>query len=360
MEKVAVTKYNRKSGVEILRLFCMFGIIICHTFSSGEELTGINKYLCIFFNSSFNAGYGVVCFMLITGYYGIKLSLDKFNKIYSTIYVCSIITIILMLAFGKPSGLDILTRLIPVSSRSVWYASCYIYLMLLSPFLNKLIASMSQKTYRALLAVLIAIFYIAPTFLYFDIMGDKGKGIVHMITAYLIGRYLKLYPVKIKKSVLWSGLILLIAFCFAGNVLATFVARDISWPFSRDCTIVTLLVSVCALLIAVDSDFISKPVNIFASKVFYMYLLGQVPALIVRFINLSDYYDSMVYVPMILATSALSMLLSFAFAEILQYPVALFGKALEVIEKTGIKIYKKYQPKILELTKDKLNIFIQG
>lgn len=360
MEKIAVTKYNRKSGVELLRLFCMFGIIICHAFSSGEELTGINKYLCIFFNSSFNAGYGVVCFMLITGYYGIKLTLDRFNKIYSTIYVCSITAIILMLAFDKPSLLDILTRLIPVSSRVMWYASCYIYLMLLSPFLNKLVASMSQKTYSILLAVLIAIFYIAPTFLYFDIMMDKGKGLVHMITAYLIGRYLKLYPVKIKKNVLWSCLILLIAFCFAGNVLATIVARDISWPFSRDCTIVTLLVSVCALLIAVDCDFVSKPINVFASKVFYMYLLGQIPVLVARFICLSNYIDSMVYVPMILAVSALSMLISFVIAVILQYPVKLFGKALEFIEKTGIKIYKKHSPKILDLTKDKLKIFIQS
>lgn len=352
------SKFDRKSGVEILRLFCIFGINICHLFSSGEELTGVNKYLCVFFNSSFNAGYGVVCFMLITGYFGVKLTLDKFNKLYSTIYICSLATLGYMLVFADLTKLGILKYLIPVTSKAMWYASCYIYLFFLSPFINKLVEAMSKKTYQALLGVLIALFYIAPTFLYFDIMQDKGKGLVHMLIAYLIGRYLKLYPIKISKGALWGCLAALIAICFAGNVFATIIANDISWPFSRDCTIITLLVSICALLIADSYAFVIKPINIFASKVFYMYLLGFVAHYLGTLINLNNYYNSPVYVPLILGLSAASMIICFIFAELLQYPALLMSKLMSIVEKQVVKIYNKLMPTFKGLAADTLGKYI--
>ena len=88
---IPVLKTKRASGIEFLRLLSLFGIILCHALSDGKSLTGINKYFCLLANSGIHAGVGVVCFMLITGYFGANFSLRRFNKTYSVIYICSLV-----------------------------------------------------------------------------------------------------------------------------------------------------------------------------------------------------------------------------------------------------------------------------
>ena len=62
---------NRKSGIELLRILCMFGIVYMHTFGSMlETVHGGNMALAVFENALFNCG--VSCFVLISGYFGIK------------------------------------------------------------------------------------------------------------------------------------------------------------------------------------------------------------------------------------------------------------------------------------------------
>ena len=62
---------NRKSGIELLRILCMFGIVYMHTFGSMlETVHGGNMALAVFENALFNCG--VSCFVLISGYFGIN------------------------------------------------------------------------------------------------------------------------------------------------------------------------------------------------------------------------------------------------------------------------------------------------
>lgn len=45
---------------------------------------------------------------------------------------------------------------------------------------------LEKSTYRKLLMLLILLFYAFPTFLYYDIIGDKGKGLCLLLLLFII------------------------------------------------------------------------------------------------------------------------------------------------------------------------------
>lgn len=339
-------KAKRASGIELLRLISLFGITLCHMIGSGETLAGINKYFCLFANSGIHAGVGVLCFMLITGYYGAHFSLKRLNKTYSVIYICSIVCLgCSILAYGF-SPMTALKSLIPVTSRRWWYASCYIYTLLLSPFLDRVAEKIDKKSFQKLLALLLTLFYVLPTFLYFDINDDKGKGLANMIIIYLLGRYLKMYPLKISNKTLWITLTSLIAVSFAGNCAVTIITQDIHWPFGRDCTVTALGIAVTLFLLCLRMKFVSKPINFIAKNAFYIYLLDFHMPFLKEQLNISQFEKSALFIPICITFVLGVMLISFAASLILQYPARLFEKILELIEKLVIKIVNRISPKL--------------
>ena len=71
--------------------------------------------------------------------------------------------------------------------------TCYVVLYCFSPYLNRLVHNLSQKSYKQLLLLWGFFFVFAPTILFFEIQNDTGKGIINVTLAYLIGQYLKTY-----------------------------------------------------------------------------------------------------------------------------------------------------------------------
>lgn len=334
-------KKHRNSSVELLRIFALFSIVLTHTIGGGKNLSGINMYFGLFANTFFNAGTGVVILMLITGYFGAHLTQKRFNNAYSIIYICSLFWLVLDIVFKTATMKSIIFSFIPVTTNFLWYASCYIYTLLLSPFLDKAADAMSKKTYQAFIGLTLVLFYLVPTFLYFDIAGNKGKGLVHMVLAYFIGRYLKKYPPEITKKTA-----LLIAggtyiFAFAGNLAATVVRHGVlSYPFSRDCTATTLIEAAALLIAATKTEFTLKGVNFFSSKIFYIFLLE--PHDLVRpFFDVNDHAQTPLYILLIFGFTVLEIALAFGIAELLQFPAMLIEKVMQLVEDAALKIYNK-------------------
>lgn len=85
---------QRDSGVEFLRIICMFGIIFMHTFGIFyNKASGICLMAGIAINSLFNMGVSI--FMLISGYIGIWFSLKKLVRLESTILFYSVFGMLL-------------------------------------------------------------------------------------------------------------------------------------------------------------------------------------------------------------------------------------------------------------------------
>ena len=90
---------NRKSGIELLRILCMFGIVYMHTFGSMlETVHGGNMALAVFENALFNCG--VSCFVLISGYFGIKKNTRRLIKLDLTVIFFSLTATICTTVMG--------------------------------------------------------------------------------------------------------------------------------------------------------------------------------------------------------------------------------------------------------------------
>ena len=82
---------------------------------------------------------------------------------------------------------------LPFITRKYWFYSCYICLLLFSGYLQKMIEYLKKEEFQRLLLLLLILFSVLPTFFYFELIPDNGKGLVQMIMVYMIGRYIRMY-----------------------------------------------------------------------------------------------------------------------------------------------------------------------
>lgn len=201
---------KRESGLELLRIFCMFGIISMHIFGDFIEIcAGTNMLYGCVINSVFNMGVSI--FALIAGYFGNSGSLDKIIKQWLAVIQYSLlIMVISILCHGIDLGnvndiKKIISGLFPVFTRKYWFFSCYMVLMLLADPINLFINVMEEKQFRNFLFISLFIFSFMPTILMgLSITMDKGKGLVNFFLMFFAGRYIGKYHSNIHKQN-WGG-----------------------------------------------------------------------------------------------------------------------------------------------------------
>lgn len=111
-----------------------------------EKLWPFFALLCIL-DGIFNAGVSI--FVLISGYFGIRRSTQKLIELESTVILYAVLSALVGCYFGKASILSIIKAFIPVSTNCYWFISCYILLMIFSPYINRAIDSMSELQHKA-------------------------------------------------------------------------------------------------------------------------------------------------------------------------------------------------------------------
>lgn len=192
----------RNSNLEVLRILAMYMIVFIHAnmylghFCEGKNwllTNGVVNGIC---------NIGVTCFILISGYFGLKFSVSKLLKMECMMIGFSLIETILLCIFmpSEMQGAALLEQLVktvcPFITRKYWFYSCYICLFCVSGYVNKFVENLEKKEFQRLLATLLLIFSVFPTFFYFEIIPDNGKGLVQMIMIYLIGQYIHKYGIK--------------------------------------------------------------------------------------------------------------------------------------------------------------------
>ena len=188
-------------------------------------------------------------------------------------------TIFGTIAVGNLGIKALIKSCIPVISRYYWFISCYFFLCFLTPFLNQIPEKLSKENFEKLLAVLLLLFSVIPTFGFFEIMQDGGKGLVHMVMIYLLGRFL--------------GLFLSIGFIFLADSSLTFVRGKLYTTFCRDCSIFIIFGSVMVLLLFRELNFHSRFINRAAGNVLAVYVLdGTVQTFLLKWIDFKPYAGS--------------------------------------------------------------------
>lgn len=282
---------ERESSFELLRILCITGIIFMHTFGPlNDSLSGINQSISLFINALFNTG--VTCFVLMSGYFGIKFDLSKLIRLDLIIIFYTVLGTLLS---GTFSAKSLIFACVPILTGRYWFLTCYFALCFLSIFLNKLVENAKKETLEGILLVMIFLFSFIPTFFFYELIPDSGKGIVQMIIAYLLGAYLKKYHTqKLYKSRLFLLLTASTLLIFAGNTVLTLIKGVQMGMLCRDNSLFILFSAVMLLLLFREFHFQCPFINHLAGNVMPLYVFESFVRLylINRFIDLSRYTDS--------------------------------------------------------------------
>ena len=204
---------NRSSNFELMRIFAMLLIVAYHyvLFTRfmfvGSTIT-VNR---LFYQSMLLDGKtGVNLFVMLSGYFMIQSHGVKTQKVLqlwgqTMFYILAIWFLFhkQINGFGTMPQDTLLGKVLFLSTGVQWFIATYLVMYLLSPFLNKMLLSLSRTMYRRML-VLTGIFWcFIPTLSWIPGMiptDFQGSDLMFFLFLYSVGAYLRLYHEEGKKK----------------------------------------------------------------------------------------------------------------------------------------------------------------
>lgn len=279
---------TRDSNFELLRIVAMAFIVLHHMIVHGTQMWKLSlgepsifpatnmpvAASLILLNAFFVVG--VNSFLLISGFYGIKL---KFKSFYALLITCLLYSYAydLLVAYTHHTAYVFsLQPLEEVFLHSGWFITCYVGLMFLSPFINKAVAAFTCKEAIYGLILLSVLTFWFGFHLGSSYINETGYNVLHFVFIYYIGQLLRRFDssIRIKRIVSWGvyiGLSLvigLIAFrqFYVGDFANMFKQFQYNNPL--------LVLSSVALFLAFKQlSFKSRFINWFAGSVLAIYLV---------------------------------------------------------------------------------------
>ena len=220
---------ERDGRFEILRILAMFMIITMHYLGNGDLLNPLSMD-----KSGANIAFWLVealCFasvnvyVMISGYYSVdtRFSLRKFIKLWCEIFFYSVVIGAVCFAAGivsfeEHANLFELQYLVfPVSNGHYWFATAYMILMLIAPFLGRGFKALNKLQHGFILICLLVFTCVFKSIFPMHMMGleDHGCGLQWFITLYVLAAYIRLYGLPFCKTkagsaisyVFWSVLV---------------------------------------------------------------------------------------------------------------------------------------------------------
>lgn len=195
---------KRQTNIELLRIFAMMCIIAHHYAYHGGiydcGVTGWNGVLSAAFVSV--GKLGVNLFIMITGYFMIhsEFRLIRMIRLELAVLFYSITAYLLaVLVFHTDTWnyISIRNTILPSLTNlgtQYWFIPCYFAVLLLSPFINKMLSCLSRQQYTILLGIMFFGVCFAPTF--FQTTGWFDGNISLFVFMYLLGGYIREYQVS--------------------------------------------------------------------------------------------------------------------------------------------------------------------
>ncbi len=213
LKQATSEKKPRQLNYEILRILAMLMIVSLHYFSKGGLLsspistpigaTGYTVWLLEAF-----CLVAVNVYVLISGYFGAgegntppdgRKILARPLKIWLQVMFYSVfIGIIAIFVSGKTVDIyQIFGYIFPIVTEHYWFATSYIILCFLMPFLNEGFNRIDRKTMRAIILALLIVFSISKTVIPMELPWDKyGYDAYWFVVLYLTGGYLRRYGIR--------------------------------------------------------------------------------------------------------------------------------------------------------------------
>lgn len=297
-----ITKYKgggnlRLSNFEALRLLCMLMVLNLHSFSGYSHGNGIWQALDFFRESTSICA--VDCFLLISGYFGIKWKFKSlFNLVFQLFYYSvGIYLAVVGMGIVNWNIKDFMMRFACLFTDSWKFAITYVLLWFCAPPLNALAEKLSSRD---------LFLYIIVFFLVINFISIPQHALFTYALVYLIGRLLK--KISVEKSRIPAGKAYLITtfFIFALTYFLVFktlqitsAVRFTSWPigflaFDYAAPLV-ILQAIFLFIFFARLTFQSKFINWCAASCFAIFLIHMHPS--IKFIGYYGFTTSLYELP---------------------------------------------------------------
>ena len=264
----------------------MFMIVVIHANMYLFQFVGGRS--AVFFNGMVNGicNIGVTCFILISGYHGMKFDIGKFVRLECMMITYSLVeTVILCIMMPQQmQGAALLEQIVksflPFITRKHWFYSCYVCLLFLSGYIQKFIEHLKKEEFARLLLLLLVLFSVLPTLFYFELIPNNGKGLVQMIMVYMIGRYIRMYKdVRMPGK---AGILFIILWALNGvSHEIPIQVGGIYHHLCKDNSITNLIMAIILFYLFKEFKFQSDFINRAAGNVFAVFALNDALVLVV-------------------------------------------------------------------------------
>lgn len=256
-------KSIRQPGLDVVRIIASISVVAVHFYLNCNfyqtPLQGPKMFVMTCSRWLF-----MICvplFMMLTGYL-------KCHKTATKAHYLSLIPIIIsyiIISFGKiiisniyygagfytfSSGLKAIA-----TYRIAWYVGMYVGLMLIIPFLNKLIGALSQKEFKWLIISFVLIACVFPIVQY--VIPSYWQAI-YPLAYYFIGAYIREYRPKVNKWILSGAVVIMtlingtVSYIAAGG---EFFRNDVLAAVDSGYSVVTVLVATVAVFLMFYDSF---------------------------------------------------------------------------------------------------------
>lgn len=213
---------KRMSNMELLRDVSMLMIVLLHLMSKTSAVADIEPDRPIYYVAwvlMAVCGMGTNLFVLISGYFAkeSKFKLEKLLHLYVQVLFYSVTVAVLMKLLHVDLTSSLLAVVLPVTNREYWFATVYIGLYCLMPYLNIILEHADKKKLEQLLIVSGILFSVIPTLFHATgWLGEEGAfSIVWFCFLYLLGAYIRQYGQAVLEK---NNMKTIIGLCFLGSI----------------------------------------------------------------------------------------------------------------------------------------------
>ena len=324
MDKLLCNKH-RDSNVELLRIVSMILVLVSHaSYTSLEPPSQEDIKLSL--DSSFLRGMSEslskVCvnvFILISGWYGIRIKVNRFVELVFQALFISICMYFVMRILGLTRAISMneWIELLLFKHVGYWFVRAYIILFLFSPVLNIFVQNTNRKQLKFFL---VAFFSVQIIYGFYNYGGWYAGGYspLSFMGLYVLARYMRLYPSKFTQLHKYSDLFLY----FVLSIITAVCSLSLTFFFNKGGTVLLLyssplviLSSVYFFLFFTKFSFHSQFINWVATSCFAVYLVHTTPYILHSYYMdiVSYWYETELRTPFLLHTSGL-VVLFFAFS----------------------------------------------
>ncbi len=282
---------------------------------------------------------GVNLFILISGYFGIRLNWKNLLTLMSTVAFYTLATILCkwFITDSRPTLGIIASFFAPFCNTDWWFINSYFHLLLLSPIINIALEKASIKQYRYILGVFLFMSCIAG-FFFKNFINYDGYNTFQFLTIYIVGNAINKFNlielISVKKF---------ISLYFCGTI-GIFVCSFVSSRTALYNNPLNIISAVSLFCLIAKLNFRSKAVNYIASFMLPIYLIqdsttGRIAYKHLYECGLTTNFEGYEYVGFIalyiLVLMGAAFILDNARRVLLQRPINAISKFLE----KGINIF---------------------